>query len=285
MVSAIVATSRQIGSQLPVRSSAWWWVALSAAAASLCWPALALPAAFACLLAALTEPRSAPRQSARRWGLLAAACASAFGLVRFVVFEAVPGIVGGGQRAVEQRTISRLRDVLFAQDALRRSAWIDPDGDGVGSAAFLSELCGLRPRRGQPERAIPALQCEELVDTPIGPAALAGAYRYTVCLPTPDGGWSAHPESAVDEEGAERAFTAYAWPAPDAPFARVFFIDEHENILERELSAPSAAAQARSAPPITCDAALGAGRKAWRPWRGKRPRTELPGEGKAGAWE
>lgn len=268
------------------RAPYWPALLLPAALASLRWPLIALPVAFGCFVALLTSAGAFGRTSAARWALLVATSISGFALVRFVAQEAVPGIVGGGQRAVEQRAISRLRDLLFAQDAMRRAAWIDPDGDGVGSAAFLEELCGEPPLRGQPERATSVLECGPLVETPLGPAARDGAYLYTLCLPTRDGGWSARPDAAVDEERAERAFVAYAWPAPGTPFRQVFFIDQHESILmfdplreDEPGRASSPAVSAQSGP--ACDAALGNGRERWSAWRGKRPRSELPGDGKA----
>jgi hypothetical protein len=239
--------------------------------ASVFLPVLALPAAFASFigLVALRPPPSStlPRP---RWWIVAGALAASVGMVRFVATLAMPGIVGGGRRAVEQEAVSRLRDVLFAEDAMRRAGWIDPDADGIGSAAHLEELCGAPPRRGQAPRATPVLHCGDLVPTPLGPAARNGAYLYTVCLPMHGGGWSAAPGGGVDEELAERRFVAYAWPAETAEgkFDDVFFIDEHENILTARL--PSGAL------PPACDAALVA--PGWQPWRGKRPRPDVPGD-------
>ena len=245
------------------------------------WPPLALPVAFGCFVGIVRVSAEAPPRARRVWLVAIASGVAAIAVVRFVVLEAMPGIVGGGRMAVEQRAVSRLRDVLFAEDAMRRAAWIDPDHDGVGSAAFLGELCGEPPLRGQPERQTPVLSCSELVATPLGPAAQAAGYLYTVCLPTAAGGWSAKVGDAVDEERAERAFRAYAWPAPGAPFEHAFFIDEHENILSldlTELFGTGDRAEVPEAFALTCDSALGALRERFRPWRGKRPRSGLPGE-------
>lgn len=238
--------------------------------ASVIWPVLGLPAGFAsCIgLVALRAPSELPRA---RWWLVAGALAASVGMVRFVATLAMPGIVGGGRRAVEQQAVSRLRDVLFAQDAMRRAAWIDPDADGIGSAAFLEELCGAPPRRGQPPRATPVLHCGELVSTPLGLAARSGAYLYGVCLPVEGGGYAATPEARVDEERAERHFVAYAWPAEATAnqLDDVFFIDEHENIR-------AAVVPASQLPP-RCDAALA--EPPWQPWRGKQARPgPLPGD-------
>lgn len=245
-------------------------------AAAVAWPLLALPAAFACFIGALALPRRSGGRE--RWLLLAAALGSSVGLFRFILTEAMPGIVGGGRRAVQQHAVSRLREVLFAQDAMRRAGWIDPDADGVGSAAFLSELCGGPPLRGQPRRETPVLSCGELIDTPLGPAARSGAYLYTVCLPQRAGGWSADPQSAVDEERAERSFVAYAWPQAATTFDRLFFIDQNENILTAAPAPPGTSEAARGLG-LTCEAALGAAKaQEWAPWRDKKPRPgPLPG--------
>lgn len=234
------------------------------------WPVLALPAAFASLLGwlALRLPSRQDLPWPRLW-LVLGTLGAALGMLRFVVQEAVPGIVGGGRRAVEDQVVSRLRDVLFAEDAMRRGGWIDPDRDGVGSAAFLSELCGGEPLRGQAPRETPVLHCGELEASALGPAARLGAYLYAVCLPLASGGWSARPGDALDEEAAERRFVAYAWPGGDSPFSSAYFIDEHENIRV------SPAGALRGEPP-RCDAALTG--PPWPAWKDKKPRAELPGD-------
>jgi hypothetical protein len=234
------------------------------------WPIVALPAAFASLLGwlALRLPSPADLPRPRLW-LMLGTLGAAVGMSRFVVLDAVPGIVGGGRRAVEDQVVSRLRDVLFAEDAMRRGGWIDPDHDGIGSAAFLSELCGGEPLRGQPARETPVLHCGELETSALGPAARAGVYLYAVCLPGASGGWATRPGDAVDEEAAERRFLAYAWPSEDSPFSSAYFIDEHENIRV------SPDVWARGEPP-RCDAALSG--SPWPAWRNKTPRGELPGD-------
>ncbi len=268
--------------ELPrVRTPAWPSLLLLLAGSALLWPPLALPAGFACFIGVIkASSQPAPRLRRTSWLVAAASGLALIAVVRFVVAEAMPGIVGGGRQAVAQRAVSRLREVLFAQDAMRRAAWIDPDGDGVGSAAFLEELCGEPPRRGQSPRPTPVLTCSELVQTPLGPAAQAAGYLYTLCLPAARGGWTALPDADVDEERAERAFVAYAWPAPGAPFEQAFFIDEHENILSLDLGELFGGRPLSEVPEafgLSCESALGAGRERFRPWRGKQPREGLPG--------
>jgi hypothetical protein len=225
-----------------------------------------------------------PPSRRERWFVGGAALLAVAGVARFIVLEAVPGIVSGGREAVQQRAVSRLRDVLFAEDAMRRAAWIDPDRDGIGSAALIGELCGGAPLRGQVPQPAPVLSCEAIVDTALGPAARSGAYEYTVCLPRTGGGWSARASADVDEELAERRFVAYAWPAPGTTFRQAFFLDEHENILTLTLPprAPGAAASAAGADDargLTCDGALEVARDArWTIWSGKKARVGLPGD-------
>ncbi len=247
--------------------------------ASAVWPVLGLPAAFFSFIGVLGLPPKSQGARLTRWLVLGAALASCIGAVRFVVVDAMPGIVGGGRQAVEQRAVSRLREVLFAEDAVRRLGWIDPDGDGIGSAGFLSELCGGPPLRGQPAQPTPVLSCGELRSSSLGPAARSGAYLYVICLPSKNGGWSAQPSVAVDEEQAERRFVAYAWPDAGTGFERAFFIDQHETILSAVLPASSALDGEAG---VTCESALGGKNDTWSVWRGKEPRRTLPGDTQKG---
>jgi hypothetical protein len=251
-----------------------WPIGLAALGlAAALWPWIALPVSFLTFLGLLTLPtRAAPGALRSRVLVGLSVVASALSLLRFVVQIAMPGIVSGGRDAAEQRAVSWLRDVLFAEDAMRRAGWIDPDHDGVGSAALLSELCGGERLRGQAARDTPVLTCGDLFATPLGLAARRGGYLFLVCLPQRDGHWSAQPGSGLDEEAAERQFVAYAWPDAGARFDHAFFLDERENIQSVPL--PNGAA------PLSCDAARGPGaRTDWSAWRGKRPRPgPLPGD-------
>lgn len=235
-------------------------------------PWLAVPMLFLTLLGVLAVPERAQPGSGKSRALVAlAVIGSGVSLVRFVVEVAMPNIVGSGREAGEQRAVSWLRDVLFAEDAMRKAGWIDPDHDGIGSAALLSELCGGPPLRGQPEHDNPVLTCGELVPTPLGLAARRGGFLFVICLPQRDGQWSGEPGSGLDEEAAERQYVAYAWPDVGARFDHAFFLDQSENI------------QTARVPPgvaLECGSARGLGaRLAWAPWRGKRPRPgRLPGD-------
>jgi hypothetical protein len=251
----------------------WPVLTLLLGVASVIFPWFGLPAAFVSVIGLVALRRPSKDELAHvRWWLTAGALCSAVGLIRFLVIDAMPGIVGGGRAAAEQRAVSRLRDVLFAEDAMRRAAWIDPDRDGIGSAASLDELCGGPPRRGQAPRQTPVLHCE-LVPSALGPAARSGAYVYTVCLPTLGGGWSAALDALVDDEAAERRFVAFAWPESTSPFDTAFSIDEHENIRVAVLSwgAPEARRFAASCAEALEDFP-------WQVWKNKKPRPDLPGD-------
>ncbi|HEY3256201.1 MAG TPA: hypothetical protein VGJ91_19720 [Polyangiaceae bacterium] len=241
---------------------------------------LALFAAVGTLLGFVALP-SEPRRSVSRLKLalgLAGACAT-FGTFRFLVLEAVPGMVEGGTTATEQRVVSRLREILFAEDAWRKNAYYDPDGDHVGSAGLLGELTAeLGVRAGQ--RIEPAVLegYPKLVETRLGPAAEIGGYLLLVCLPKLGGGYSAKPGDAFDDEASERHFYAYAWPAERGQgLTTAYFLDEHERIL----LADSQEAEPRrllgvDAPPACDDVSAQRSAGDWRVWRHKKPRTRLP---------
>ena len=260
-------------------------LAAAAALGSVYFTKLGLFAAVGVFVAWASLP-SLPKAELRRERglLLLAALAASVGLLRFLVIEAIPGIVQGGNRFTEQRAISRLREILFAEDTARRIAAQDPDHDQIGSAALLGELTGeLGLRRGR-RLEVPLLEgYPQQGYTSAGPASEIGGYFLMVCLPKLGGGFSAQPQDAVDEELAERRFIAYAWPSGSAPgLTRAVALDEHERIS----LAPSLPASANrpalrfgaAAPPSCDDAVAPQTRDAWRPWRQKQPRHSLPGD-------
>jgi len=241
---------------------------------------LALFAAVGTLLGFVSLPARPERKV--RWLKLAlgvaGACAT-IGTFRFLVREAVPGMVEGGTTATEQRVVSRLREILFAEDAWRKNAYYDPDGDRVGSAGLLGELSAEFGVRGG-NRIEPAVLegYPKLVDTRLGPAAEIGGYLVLVCLPKRGGGYSARPGDAIDDEAAERHFYAYAWPAERGQgLTMAYFLDEHERIL----LADSQEAEPRrligvDAPPACDDVSAPSTAADWRVWRHKKPRASLP---------
>jgi hypothetical protein len=243
-------------------------------------PKLSIPAVVIALLVYLALPSSSPRWM--RWVVILAGVLALAGAMRFVVKEAVPGMVQGGQTATGRSAVSRLREIVFAEDAMRKHAQIDPDRDGVGSAAWLGELSGVIGVRGgaRLEPPILGLPHRTVVETKIGPAAESSGYLVIVCLPVAGGGWSGRPLDPVDEERAEREFVAYAWPnATTVGMHDAFFIDQHERILvSRNLQGSEPRYAGPNYPP-PCDAALAeSSRRDWTPWKGKAPRRELPGD-------
>jgi hypothetical protein len=254
-------------------------LAAAAALLSIHFTKLGLFAAVGTFIAWASLPRARAGALRReRWLLALAGVASLIGLVRFLVIEAIPGIVQGGNRFTEQRAISRLREILFAEDSARRLAPHDPDSDRIGSALLLGELTAELPVRLGVRLNAPLLDgYPKQTDTSIGPAAEIGGYFLIVCVPRLGGGFTALPADAVDDELAERRFIAYAWPSGTAPgLSSAVALDEHERIL----IAPSNANLRFGfvAPPSCDDAVANATKDAWKPWRNKHPRTTLPGD-------
>jgi len=249
------------------------------ALAALVFTKLALPAALFVLLNALAAPKLAPLAHKRWFIAHVVAGVVAFGAVgRFLVTEALPGIVQGGTGAAGQRAVSRLREILFAEDGARKSGSWDPDGDGIGSALFVAELTAESGMRENQRLPSPLLEGYPKVEpTSIGPALEIGGFWFAVCLPTPTGELTSDPAVSVDDERAERRYVAYAWPNGRAPgLERSYFIDEHERIL----SAPAqpGVRTGRDHAPRCDDALRGPTEKDWKPWRGKKPRGGLPGD-------
>lgn len=241
---------------------------------------LALFAAVGTLLGFVSLP-AAPARAVRlsKAGLLIAGACALVGTFRFLMLEAVPGMVEGGTTATEQRAVSRLREVLFAEDAWRKNAFFDPDADHIGSAGLLGELTGEVGVRGGPKPDAPVLQnYPPLVETKLGPAANVNGYLVIVCLPKRGGGYTAVPGEAVDDERAEREYVAYAWPAERGQgLAKAYFLDEHERILRAD-SRESGPARliGPDAPPACDDTSAPSTAREWRVWRKKQPRATLP---------
>ncbi len=268
----------------PAASSGHAWLLGSAAllgCVSALYPPLSVFAVLALVIALASAVRFAhPRRSSFLLALGLGTLLSGVGLYRFVTGDALSGIIEARGRATSAHAVSLLREILFAEDAARRYAMIDPDGDGIGSAGLLGELTGAQPARGRIHLAHPPLapRLTPHVITPSGPALSADGYLYLVCLPGVGGTWVTRPDGAVDEELAERRWVAYAWPeSSDGPHVETYFIDEHERILTFDNVDPTGArilAGPERAP--ACDFALGNAR--FVPWKGKKPRPTLPGD-------
>lgn len=260
---------------------------LYASAATLSLLSLAIPkfALFAVLLsvialAALTRERSSSKPLLFRV-LIATTAIAVLATGRFVMLEAMPGIIEARGRDLSAKSVSFLREILFAEDAMRRNAMIDPDHDGIGSAGLLGELAGTSPARGGAPLAVAPLLPRHAPKTPTrtGPALSSDGYLYLVCLPTGPATFSAESQERFDDEIAERRFLAYAWPESNSGIVRsVYMLDEHENILEDPNVDFRIFGPARSP---RCDDALNPETsRGYRPWRGKKPRDSLSGDKK-----
>ena len=251
------------------------------ALASTLWTKLAPAAAFLTLVGFLALPPLASR--ARRIALTTlavAALASSAGFFRFALQEAIPGVIAGGREAAKKHALAFARSLVAAQDHLRRSAPLDHDADGVGSAASLLELTGLASlRNGRALQTPPVYVTPDSVrSTPDGTVIQVAGYLYRVCLPTPDGGYTGQsPPGEVDEERAERDYLIYAWPRREGTGIPqgVLFLDAYEAILEYQAPAGGARYHGEAAGP-TCESALN--NPDWKPWKDKTRRARLPGD-------
>jgi hypothetical protein len=233
-----------------------------------------------CFIAFVALPKERPAWLA--WVTASAGLLATIGFFRFLVLEAMPGIVQGGTRATENAAVSKLREILFAEDSLRKLAAIDPDQDGIGSAGLLAELSGFAGLRGGRTLAPPLLEhCPAPIETPVGDAVELGGYLFMVCLPKQNGGFTAQARVPVDEEAAERRFLAYAWPSADKRGLNyAFFMDEHERILFAKSGHQRGSAHrlGPDAPPSCDDAIAASSATAWQVWRHKQARHALPGD-------
>jgi len=246
-------------------------------------PPLSVPAGVVILILALSFPiEDAPEL--RRHAAVAvavAALATLAGLVRFAMSKAMLGIVETGQSITATTALSKLREVVSAEDAVRRTGAWDPDHDGIGSAGLVGALAGSIPMRPGAGPVAPVLNRDfrQTIETKMGPAAFVDGYLFVVCLPTPSGGFTARPDDAVDDELAERRYVAYAWPSDVAGgMSAAFFADEHERLLVIDPPRGSAPPFVGGGKPPACDAALGDRAAEWKPWRNKKPRERLPGD-------
>ena len=256
--------------------------ALLTALVSMWWSPPATFAAFLTFLAWVTLPKL-PGSTKLAWqsALALAVLCSSIGLVGFARDYALAGMLTASKHNQDKIAISKLREILFAEDRARERAFIDPDGDGIGSALLMGELAGSVNLRGQRDRKVQLLdqRYQKLETTPIGTAASLGGYLFIVCLPTSNG-FTAHSDAHVEEERAEHRFIAYAWPdGKGTTHGKVFSIDEFERIQTFENSSDVAGTslsyQGVERPP-PCDAIV-QHQADFLPWQGKKPRDSLPG--------
>jgi len=216
--------------------------ALAAGVAAVAWPFFALAGFLACIVLAASS------RGRERWlaGLGLALCL--VGLGRFIVGDMARAIVLAGRRSGEERAVSRLREVQWAE-----------------SMAM--------------EGGKPALAMAGLVSTP----GLLAPDRFT---PVPDQPTRYTGDGYVFEVHVEPTdhtrYYAYAWPRDEESGARLFFGDERQRVCEAQagprgaFAPPEFHAALASASPDAARCAAGSDGRAWRPWRNKAP---APGAG------
>lgn len=224
------------------------WVgplALLVAAVAAAWPWLALPASLGVLLAAVVI-----RGRMRLVVALVGGALSLVAFTRFAIEIAVPNIVAAGQRSAEEKAVSRLREIRWAEERAREAG---------GNFVDLGGLVGTIMQAAPFER--------------LGP----GVYRSEAFV------------YAVEPNAAGDRFVAYAWPvARGKSGRRAFALTIDPNAMNSktrgelicEIDNPAySGADARPA----ADAALGANGACgsgsdgagWRLW--ERRRRKLPG--------
>ena len=194
----------------------------------------------------------------------------------------VPNIVAAGRRTSEEAAVSRLRELLWAEDRIREAGAIDRDGDGRGEYAFLGELMG--QGSGKAKVAQPPLQPGRFRE--VKPGVYRGeGYGFVVYLPAAGGGGAI--EGGADQADAATArdrFIAYAFPI-EGPGAgrRLFYIDQDERVCEATIAdgdptSPGAPSWNAALPPgarsidAISDCGPGGDGHLWRPWRHKKAR-------------
>lgn len=292
---------------------------LCLSACAMFFPKLAVASGFLALVVGLSLPRLIGPPKRWAWSLLwLSVVCSGFGFFRFVLEEAIPGVIAGGQAAVSKHTVAFMRTIVTAQDKVRAGAMLDHDRDGIGSAARLSELSGLQPLRNgsrfevaplllKPQQLIeaPLVEVDEVAMNAEVPAAGGdghattsapprqelvekGAYLFKLCLPvlaptnpgTSDHRpvFSAKSGAAVDEERAERNYLLYAWPKADGQGSPTTVYFTDQHEALAVFEDTSKLFRGLTSTP-PCDARhRGPAAQRFVPWKDKTPRTQLPGD-------
>ena len=267
-----------------VNQRRWVWLAGSTtvlAALAVAWPLLALPAFLTVTLAFIVL------EGRLRWivgGVGGPLMAIAF--VRFLLVYAVPNIVVAGEMAAEDKAVSRLREIRWAELQERQLRLVDANQDGEGEFIALNELVGDVPGRLRTPAPLlkPGLYRSA---EPTRTVYRSDAYELAVYLPTADGAWTTDPARA-DPVRASHTFVAYAWPVGEKQGGkRAFVIDQNEQICETSDAGaavgpehpPAAAAAFGALPATTCG---GPGAPAWHVWKKKKARAESSASPEAG---
>lgn len=240
-----------------------WLLAAGAtllSAAALPVPVLALPAFLAVTLTFIALDGGARRLVGFVGAPLAAAA-----FVRFLLVFAVPNIVVAGERAAEDKAVSRLREIRWAEGEARQLKWRDSNSDGTSEYVPLSDLL----------KGTQSLLKAGLYQ-PVGQGGVVRteAYDVVLYLPARGGGWTQLAADA-DPAGSSQRFIAYAWPVGERHGgARAFFIDQDEQICELQPS-PYLGPGALPPPEGALNAMIGGkcpvgGTPGWHIWKKKK---------------
>lgn len=150
------------------------------------------------------------QSEARPTGMSLIEILSTIALVAMLSTVAVPNYLSSKADANEATVVRTLRAVAAAQDAFRRAAIVDRDGDGIGEFGTLRELAAGAAPRGRAKS----------VQVDIGPVDARGlahhaGHLFALFLPDATGRGIADDRARrnhVDPELAERHFTCIAWP-------------------------------------------------------------------------
>ncbi len=253
-------------------------------AASVVFSKLALPAGFLVLVVWLSLPKLENSGQRRRINLtlLGAAILACVAFLRFVLDEAIPGVIAGGRAAATKHAIAFARSIVVAQDHARQNPLFDPDSDGIGSAVPFTILAGMASADSSapmPDTPTPLfLRRDQLVDSADGQLVREGAYLFKLCLPVVGGGFAAAGTGAqFDAEAAERHYLLFAWPhsfGAGGP-KESLFLDEHERILTLGADANGNPRYQGTTQTPPCSDALDGD---WVQWKDKQARKDLPGD-------
>ncbi|MCR9243415.1 MAG: hypothetical protein NXI31_00180 [bacterium] len=140
----------------------------------------------------------------------------------------------------EQAAVATLRNIGSAQAQCQASGVIDVDGDGRGEFGYFAELAGKLNVRGDDAKKIqPPVMSVAFARVQQGSVERSG-YLYRIYLPgaedqpLPEATTGGGKGRAVDPDAAESRWCAYAWPATATSGTRMFFIDQHGDVLQCE---------------------------------------------------
>ena len=238
-------------------------------------PWLALPALFFVIVAVTLQ------EGRWRWGVgLVGGVLATVAMGRFTVEWVAPSLAIAGKQATEERAVSRLREILWAEERVREGKWVDSDGDGVFEYALLGELTMADTRRAGVKLEVPVMRREQLAEDdapePVRHVYRSEGYEFVVYLPSKANG-------VIDAGAAAHRWVAYAWPVLiDRGGRRAFYIDQDERICETDnrqgysgtATIPSATAALQGATAAGLDAtpcgATTTDGGNWRAWKNKK---------------